>query len=132
MEKVEVGSGVKIKQNYLRLLRGQEILFVLLFSVSIVNLVLILVRIEFYQLLKYAVLVVFLGCLVSFVGLVVYTQPMINLFKKIELDEKRAELLNYSLTQKKIYTILFYAIGILIGLSGVIYELILIILLLRR
>ncbi len=129
MEKVEVSTGVKTKRNYLRLLRGQEILFVLLFSVSIVNLVLIFVRIEFYQLLKYAVLVIFLGCMVSFVGLVVYAQPMISLFKKIELDEKRAELLDYSLTQKKIYTILFYAVGILIGLSGVIYELILIILL---
>ncbi len=119
-----MGSGVNVKNNYLRLLRGQEILFVLLFSVSIVNLVLILVRIEFYQLLKYAVLVIFLGCLVSFVGLVVYTQPMIKLFKRIELDKQIAELLSYSLTQKKIFNLLFYAVGVIIGLSGVIYELI--------
>ena len=124
MGKEEPVSGVDVKLNYLRLLRGQEILFCLLFSVSIVNLVLILLKIEYYQLLKYAVLVVFIGCLISFAGLVVYTQPMIRLFKRIELDEKRAELLDYSLTQKKIYTILFYAVGGAIGLSGVIYELI--------
>ncbi|GAH15978.1 unnamed protein product [marine sediment metagenome] len=74
-------------------------------------------------------MVVFLGCLVCFVGLLVYTQPMIRLFKRINLDEKREELLDYSLAQRKIYSIVFYAIGVLIDLSGVICELALIFLL---
>ena len=82
MGKEEPVSEVDVKLNYLRLLRGQEILFCLLFSVSIVNLVLILLKIEYYQLLKYAVLVVFIGCLISFAGLVVYTQPMISDYSK--------------------------------------------------
>ncbi|NPD87777.1 MAG: zinc ribbon domain-containing protein [Asgard group archaeon] len=75
MGKVEQVSGKGVKQNYLRLLRGQEILFGILFIVSIIDLLLILLKEEYYQLLKYAVIVVFLGCLVSFVGLVVYAQP---------------------------------------------------------
>ena len=113
-----------VKSSYLNLLKGQGILLIFFFLATIVELIIIIVEEEYYQLLRYSLLVIFAGCLICFVGLVVYAQPLLLIFKKTNLDEKREELFDYTLTRKKLYNILFYVLGVSLGIGGIIYEIV--------
>ena len=111
----------KSNREYLKLILSQVVLLVIFLIATLTELIFLRINQENYEQRMNTILAVFAGAIICFIGLVVYIRPIMELFKKIRLDEKQKERIETTKIRKTSIALLFYRAGIVLVLEGMIY-----------
>ncbi len=97
----------KSNREYLKLIQSQVVLFVIFLLATLTELIFLRISQENFEQRMNIILAVFAGAVICFIGLVVYIRPVMELFRKIRLDEKQKEIIETTKIRKTSIASLF-------------------------
>jgi len=97
----------KSNREYLKLIQSQVVLLVIFLFATLIELILLRINQENFDQRMNIILAVFAGAVICFIGLVVYIRPIMELFKKIRLDDKQKEKIETTNIRKTSIALLF-------------------------
>ncbi len=120
-KKKEKTIHTKSNREYLKLIQSQGVLLVIFLLATLTEPIFLRINQENFEQRMNIIFAVFAGAVICFIGIVVYIKPVMELFRKVRLDEKQIERIETTKIRKTSIALLFYRAGIVLVLGGMIY-----------